>query len=1010
MKSVTDACKPRREVLHGDLDDAIFAAEFGHVVEGCAPGVYQQPKEFFANTHAAAPLKKVVTAIFGRLTDPVEAGAAVRLSTGFGGGKTHTLIALWHLAKNPEKTTLGTELLPAAGRPSKVAVAGFDGEKTGSEVVGRHGQLVTRSLWGELAFQLGKKAGYHKVQAVDNPETAPDAGLIRALLPADQPVLLLLDELVAYMAKLSDRGRRCLIEFLRTLVAEVGARRQAVIVITDPGDQAAYRKEASTLDEALDWQEAGVAMGALDDVLGRKMSDYDPIKGEEAQVITRRLFDKRDKGAAEAASAEYLAAYQRVTEEYPGSLPPEAAHISYAARIVACYPFHPRLMETAQDRLGALDDFNKSRGTLRLFARIVRDVWDQRRDLALITAGDLDWNSDRIQGDLLQRLKRDKFRPAVDADVVRHAGQLDADFETDMHRRVATALLVESLPLNPNAAMDKRDLTLAVLRPTDVGHEPGEAMDRLIGVCWHTYKDDSGGRYQFRYEPNVNKLVEERAQNVPFEDARQAVLTRAQEYLRGTMPFRLISYPSSPKAVADSSQLKLILSESEELAKRVCEYEDDSDPVARRPRALRNAIFGLAPTVDQFYDAVLAMQRLLAARDIAKEEKRRSPLREQVEELLPSLERRAKLRALRAFSRVVFQGRPSVTLDEKYLVSEDSAMEATNGQARLKQFLDDHGYVYQPTDTVDVDLLVAHLLPGATPSLDHAGAFPASAVHERALSSEKLRLMVNDSPVRGALLKAAAQGRLVVRLANGDVFDDAGCVSGPEGGRRRAGRPLNVLPLTHDTLVAPRDAPCCALWLKVDDVQADYLTLAEAANRKLTAVETVAEAVAAGYLDSATREGQPRVVNNERFRWWEPVGAAPTTVFSWADAIEHATRRPLRVLQLKATQPETAKTLMQLAQPFGAKTLRLRVDAGGPLKDGGTVQFLADGIKHNSPLKPIDTAAMLRRGMSDEGSFEASLSLDFGEGGLPGAASKLEQAQQAANESVQIEAEFGQEE
>lgn len=87
--------------------------------------------------------------------------------------------------------------------------------------------------------------------------------------------------------------------------------------------------------------------------------------------------------------------------------------------------------------------------------------------------------------------------------------QLDADFSTDIHRRVASALLLESLPMNPNAVMDKRDLTLAVLRPSDVGHEPGEAMDRLMRVCWHTYKDSSGLRFQFRYEPNVNKLVEE---------------------------------------------------------------------------------------------------------------------------------------------------------------------------------------------------------------------------------------------------------------------------------------------------------------------------------------------------------------------------------------------------------------------------------------------------------------------------------------------------------------------
>ena len=138
MKCVRDACKPRSEVLKGDLEDAIFAADFGHVVEGIAPDVYKDPTEFFRNTHPAARLKKVVGTIFERLADAKEAGAAVRLSTGFGGGKTHTLIALWHLGNNIGKTTLGTDLLPAAGRPKKVIVAGIDASKG----------FETKSLWG----------------------------------------------------------------------------------------------------------------------------------------------------------------------------------------------------------------------------------------------------------------------------------------------------------------------------------------------------------------------------------------------------------------------------------------------------------------------------------------------------------------------------------------------------------------------------------------------------------------------------------------------------------------------------------------------------------------------------------------------------------------------------------------------------------------------------------------------------------------------------------------------
>lgn len=157
MYSVRQSCRPRPEVLQGDLEDAIFAADFGHVVEGNAPKVYQDPAEFFRNTHPAEPLRKVVTTVFDRLASPDEAGAVARLSTGFGGGKSHTEIALWHLAKNVADPHIGTELLPAAGRPKRIAVAGVDGGKAGSSVVGRHEKegIVARSLWGEIAFQLG---------------------------------------------------------------------------------------------------------------------------------------------------------------------------------------------------------------------------------------------------------------------------------------------------------------------------------------------------------------------------------------------------------------------------------------------------------------------------------------------------------------------------------------------------------------------------------------------------------------------------------------------------------------------------------------------------------------------------------------------------------------------------------------------------------------------------------------------------------------------------------------
>jgi hypothetical protein len=148
--TVLSGCKPRKEVFKGELDDVIYAADFGDLVAGSAPKVYGEAKQFFQNTHPAKELCRVVQVIFQRLANPKEGGATIRLSTGFGGGKTHTLMALWHLGENIANPALGTELLPAAGRPKAVKIMGVDLGKAGVPVFATHGKVKVHSLWGEV--------------------------------------------------------------------------------------------------------------------------------------------------------------------------------------------------------------------------------------------------------------------------------------------------------------------------------------------------------------------------------------------------------------------------------------------------------------------------------------------------------------------------------------------------------------------------------------------------------------------------------------------------------------------------------------------------------------------------------------------------------------------------------------------------------------------------------------------------------------------------------------------
>jgi predicted AAA+ superfamily ATPase len=417
-KGVLSSCKPRKEVLEGELNDAMFAAEFRYLINGTAQPVYKDPKLFFQNTEPTDNLKDICHFIFRSLNDKKEGGQLIRLSTGYGGGKSHTLMALWHLAHKVSDPKFKNELLPASNYPKRVKVIAIDAADAGIPIFTTHDKIKIHSLQGEIFWQLGGSAGLKNLGPADNHESCPDERLLSENLGTG-PLLILLDELVIYMASLSTTGQGNFLNFIGKLISAVKMRPETVLVITDPGSQHAYANVTQILSGKI-----GSAALSLDDIFGRKMSDYDPIGKSAAKVIARRLFEKIDRGAAKTAAEQYHNLYARIMEQNSKLLPENVVSEDIKKNIEECYPFHPRLIETAKERLGPLPEFQRSRGVLRLFARIVRDIWDQKVDLDLITAGDINWGSDRIRSDLLQRLRREQFAAAVDAVKIRTAREL----------------------------------------------------------------------------------------------------------------------------------------------------------------------------------------------------------------------------------------------------------------------------------------------------------------------------------------------------------------------------------------------------------------------------------------------------------------------------------------------------------------------------------------------------------------------------------------------------------
>ena len=963
---VLSACKPRGEVLEGELDDAIFAANFGQLIEGSAPKVYGHAETFIRNTEPTPDLKAVCAAVFKALADKKEAGQLIRLSTGFGGGKTHTLMALWHLAKNIGRLSFGTELLPAAGRPKTVRVVAVDAAMAGIPIFGAHGAAKTHSLQGEIFYWLGGAAAVKSLGSADHHEASPDEATIAKAL-GDEPLLILLDELVVYMAGLSATGQGNFMSFLGKLISAVARRKQAVLVITDPGQQTAYAGVSAQLVAAI-----GSASVKLEDILGRKMTDFDPVGKQAARVIARRLFEKIDPAAAGKASAAYHQLYERVREAHPDFLPASAISADYAKRIEECYPFHPRLIDTAKERLGPLPEFQRSRGVLRLFARIIRDIWDNKRALELITAGDINWGSKSIRADLLQRLKCDQFGAAVDADMEGHALELDDRKPGGIHYRVASALLLESLPRNEHSGLDPAELALAILHTEEAGEEPPQALDRLVGACWHTYPMADNKGWQFRFEPNVIKQIEQRAAKVEIDEARDRVFAEAQSFFAGPL-FSLAPWPDRAKDVLKSKDLQLALCANTELAAKVCAYEDDSEPSTPVPRRFRNSIVAVAPNPDVFNNALEKSKRLIAAEQIEKDARHGESaalVRDQLNRVKPGLTREFKIQTCRAFDTVVRADGPVGRIEEKYQVDDDEILSKPQGQKCLRAFLEDKEMIYKAGQALDPDRFLKTILAGTTPIPDQADVYRLSDVHERFLAAPGLRLVSDASIVKQTIIRAVENGKAVVKSSDGAAYDRNGVVDGPEGARRRRDGVSLSVSLIEQEFVTRADSAAAKAWLKVDA------------------------------LDEPSAGKEPKK---------QPPPPEPATVIAtnWADIAKHAESRPLTSLTLDVSKPIVAETLAGIAQPLGADQLTLDVTVSGDLKSGGTASFAVQGVKLNSPIKPLEGARTLFNAMQEGMIYGAQLRLTFKEPGRCGLKPQLEAAADKAGDDVTPSATFG---
>ena len=204
MKTIFELTQPRDEVLQGVLSEDMFAARLKDVMDGTADPVYQDAGLFFRNTYPTAGLKTLLREVLGRLTGEMPANnPIIRLETSFGGGKTHNLIALYHAASGDTSAEHLQGYLDEAWplpQPGQIHVTGVVGSDLDPTIGISHPEenLKTFTLWGELAYQVGGRAGFALAQESDRNRVAPGTGLFEQII-GNRPTLIMIDEIARHL-------------------------------------------------------------------------------------------------------------------------------------------------------------------------------------------------------------------------------------------------------------------------------------------------------------------------------------------------------------------------------------------------------------------------------------------------------------------------------------------------------------------------------------------------------------------------------------------------------------------------------------------------------------------------------------------------------------------------------------------------------------------------------------------------------------------------------------------
>jgi uncharacterized protein len=642
LKPWREIATPHPDVSAGRYQQAEFAADLFQVLTGRASPEYAKPKDFFQRTYFTEGLTQLLSRAWMRLNgtggDPV-----VELQTNFGGGKTHSLLALYHLFSG--KIKMGE--VPGLEKVSKLVKPTPEGLPVAKRAVLACNSLAVdtswkkpdgteiRTLWGEMAYQLGGKPGYALVAEADRQAVSPGVEKLTRLFEQFGPALVLVDEWVVYARQLIGKDNLpggtfdVNMSFVQALTEAVKAAGNALVVAAIPAS-----------DAEVGGENGRIALERIRNVFGRLEAIWKPATaGEAFEIVRRRLFEPlSDQARVDRDSV--CRAFMEMYRENRGDFPPECREADYEERLCTAYPIHPELFDRLYQDWSTLERFQLTRGVLRLMAAIIYELWMREDKSLLIMPGNVPLASQSTRTEFTRHLP-DGWSAVLDKDI---DGVTSLPFAIDSAspnlnrysacRRVARTVFIGSAPTT--AAQRVRGLEevrvkLGCAQPGETIATFGDALRRLSEQLTYLYSD--GSRYWFDTRPTVTRIATDRAAQYERRPDRveDEIIRRVREAVkRERGDFAAIHpIPADSSEVPDETACRLVilgpktphrgrgganLSPAQTAAREILERRGNS------PRLYRNMLVFLAPDADRLPELEQAIRSWLAWTSIQQDE------------------------------------------------------------------------------------------------------------------------------------------------------------------------------------------------------------------------------------------------------------------------------------------------------------------------------------------------------------------------------------------------------